>query len=98
MLSANSKWLQPFRCRKRPVRQRARERDDFDAVVSTELDSRLALDPGENKHRLHCAAEKCNEGELTAKERAEYGAYVKAGDLISILQSKARRFLKRRKF
>jgi hypothetical protein len=42
-------------------------------------------------------ADKCNEGELTAKERAEYAAYVRAGDLISVLQSKARRLLKSRK-
>ena len=42
-------------------------------------------------------AEKCNEGELTPHERAEYEAYVRVGDLIAILQSKARRFLKTRK-
>src|SRR5204862_1822666 len=42
-------------------------------------------------------AEKCNEGELTANERAEYEAYVRAGDLITVLQSKARRLLKSRK-
>jgi hypothetical protein len=42
-------------------------------------------------------AEKCNEGELTAGERAEYEAYIRAGDLIAVLQSKARRLLKSRK-
>ncbi|HEY5233311.1 MAG TPA: hypothetical protein VIK35_07260 [Verrucomicrobiae bacterium] len=38
-------------------------------------------------------AEKCNEGKLTANERAEYDAYVQAGTLIGILQAKARRIL-----
>jgi hypothetical protein len=56
----------------------------------------LRMDPSDQE-RVAELADKCNEGELTAKERAEYAAYVKAGDLISILQSKARRFLKSRK-
>ena len=44
--------------------------------------------------RIAELAEKCNEGQLTPKERAEYEAYVRAGDLVAILQSKARRYLK----
>jgi len=56
----------------------------------------LRMDPVDQE-RVAELAEKCNEGELTAKERSEYAAYVKAGDIISILQSKARRFLKSRK-
>jgi hypothetical protein len=32
-------------------------------------------------------ADKCNEGELTPEERAEYEAYVGGMDLIAILQS-----------
>jgi hypothetical protein len=43
--------------------------------------------------RLAELAEKANEGLLTNKERDEYAAYVEAGDLIGILQAKARDFL-----
>jgi hypothetical protein len=43
--------------------------------------------------RIAELAEKCNEGQLTPAEREEYEAYVRAIDLISILQSKARRLL-----
>lgn len=43
--------------------------------------------------RIAELAEKCNEGELTRGERAEYEAYVRAIDFIAILQSKARRYL-----
>jgi hypothetical protein len=38
-------------------------------------------------------ARKANEGVLTEQERAEYEALVEAGDLIAILQAKAREFL-----
>jgi len=38
-------------------------------------------------------AEKCNEGQLTPEERAEYEAYVQASTLAGILQAKARRML-----
>ena len=51
----------------------------------------------ETQGRIAQLAEKCNEGELTPKERAEYETYIRAGDLISILQSKARLLLKARK-
>jgi hypothetical protein len=43
--------------------------------------------------RIAELAAKCNEGQLTAKERAEYETFVRAIDLIAILQSKARRLL-----
>ncbi len=43
--------------------------------------------------RVDELAEKCNEGQLTADERAEYEAYVQASTLIGILQAKARRVL-----
>jgi hypothetical protein len=39
-------------------------------------------------------AEKCNEGTLTADERAEYEAYVMAASVVAILQAKARARLK----
>jgi hypothetical protein len=40
--------------------------------------------------RIDELADKCNEGQLTVKERAEYDAYIDAIDVISILQAKAR--------
>ena len=43
--------------------------------------------------RVEKLADKCNEGKLTAAERAEYEAYVQASTLIGILQAKARRIL-----
>ena len=45
--------------------------------------------------RIDELAEKCNEGELSEEERAEYEAYVEAIDVISILQAKARSVLAR---
>jgi hypothetical protein len=42
-------------------------------------------------------ADKCNEGELTDDERREYETYVLAGELIAILQVKARLVLARRR-
>lgn len=38
-------------------------------------------------------ARKCNEGDLTPEERADYERYVTAGNLIAILQAKARLIL-----
>jgi hypothetical protein len=38
-------------------------------------------------------ARKCNEGELTEEERAEYARIVSVGNLIAILQAKARLLL-----
>jgi hypothetical protein len=35
-------------------------------------------------------AEKCNEGTLSAEERAEYESYVMAAGIVAILQAKAR--------
>jgi hypothetical protein len=48
----------------------------------------------EDRARVAFLAEKCNDGLLTPSERQEYEAYVRGGDFITILQSKARRFLK----
>jgi hypothetical protein len=44
----------------------------------------------ETQARIGELADKCTEGELTAAERREYAAYVRAIHLISVLQSKAR--------
>jgi len=38
-------------------------------------------------------AEKCNEGRLSPKERAEYELYVSTGTFIATLQAKARALL-----
>jgi len=43
--------------------------------------------------RIDELAEKCNDGLLTADERAEYEDYVRAIHLIGILQRKARKVL-----
>lgn len=45
--------------------------------------------------RIDELADKCNEGDLTPEERAEYDAYIDAIDVISILQAKARGVLAR---
>ena len=43
--------------------------------------------------RIDELARKCNEGELTPAERSEYERYVTAGNIIAILQAKARLLL-----
>jgi len=52
----------------------------------------LKADP-ETQARVDELARKCNEGELTAAERSEYETFVTAGNLIAILQAKARLIL-----
>lgn len=47
----------------------------------------------DTRARIAGLGDRCNEGQLDPEERAEYEAYVRAIDLISILQSKARRLL-----
>jgi len=49
----------------------------------------------EVQERIDELAEKCNEGELTPVEQAEYRAIVEAIDFISVLQAKARARLTR---
>ena len=46
--------------------------------------------------RIARLARRCNEGQLTAGERAEYESYVMAGEFIAILQAQARLVLARR--
>jgi hypothetical protein len=43
--------------------------------------------------RLDELAGKCNEGRLSAEEQTEYETYVRAMDLIAVLQAKARSLL-----
>lgn len=52
--------------------------------VSPELEARVAY-----------LRERANEGTLTSDEDAEYKDFVEAVDVLSIIQSKARRFLAR---
>lgn len=39
-------------------------------------------------------ARKCNEGELTPEERAEYESYVFAGEFVALVQARAKALLK----
>ena len=48
----------------------------------------------EDKERMKELARKNREGEISAEELRELDSYIKAGDLLAILQSKARKFLK----
>lgn len=47
--------------------------------------------------RLDELADKCTEGQLSSEERREYEAYMKAIDLVALLQAKARQFLRQSK-
>jgi hypothetical protein len=50
----------------------------------------------EDRARMHELAEKNQAGRISPQELRELDSYVKAGDLLAILQSKARKFLKAR--
>ena len=50
----------------------------------------------EARARVDELARKCNEGELTPEERAEYESYVLAGEVVAVLQAQARILLSRR--
>jgi hypothetical protein len=50
---------------------------------------RIKADAKTQAH-VDALARKCNEGDLTEEERAEYERFVSAGTLIAILQAKAR--------
>ncbi len=52
----------------------------------------LRADP-QLQARIDELAGKCTEGDLTEDERVEYETYVRTGNLIAILQAKARRLL-----
>jgi len=65
--------------------------DCFTPAVARRV-ARFRADP-DTQARIDELADKCNEGELTAAERREYESYVRAISLITVLQSKARRYL-----
>jgi hypothetical protein len=43
--------------------------------------------------RVDQLASKCNEGNLSADERAEYEDYVRVGNLLAVIKAKARRIV-----
>jgi hypothetical protein len=68
------------------------DRGDLPAEAAAFL---LKLDFRESDHqRLAELNQKANQGLLSASERAELEEYIRASDLITLLQSKARRSLK----
>ena len=56
-------------------------------IAALRLDSDLVA-------RIELLAQRANEGALTPEENDEYKDYVEGGDLLALLQAKARRFLK----
>jgi hypothetical protein len=50
--------------------------------------------PSDVQAKIDELADQCNEGQLTAEERAEYEGLVQAVHMIGLLQSKARAVLK----
>ena len=56
----------------------------------------LRLDFKQQEHeRMERLSAKASEGKLTAKERAELEKYLRVGDLLALMQSKARQALQR---
>jgi hypothetical protein len=49
--------------------------------------------PAAAQARIEALADKCTSGALTPEEESEYDAYVWAGNLIAILQTRARALL-----
>ena len=80
MSTVLDRLLDPIARSLNPASARALARTEADAVAQ-----RLVAE----------LAEKCNQGVLTAAERREYETYVHAGNLVAILQAKARLYLKR---
>ncbi len=66
-------------------------------AFTPELAQKLVAIRSEDDPELHAHIEelrqKASDGQLTSEEDAEYKEFVEAVDVISILQSKARRFL-----
>ncbi|WP_254507606.1 hypothetical protein [Anatilimnocola floriformis] len=70
--------------------------DPLRSVLTIESAQRMAAwrADDEIQRQLDELGEKANEGTLTAAEREDYEAYVRAIDFIGILQAKARAVLK----
>jgi len=69
--------------------------EPFTQALSPDLIQELAdlKAPPAIQARVSELAEKCNEGELTEAERAEYEAFVRGGNIINIIKAKARKAL-----
>jgi hypothetical protein len=73
--------------------------DPVTACFTPQVAERIAslrLDP-ELTARIELLAQKANEGILTAEEDDEYKDYIEGGDVLALLQAKARRVLKQHK-
>ena len=58
--------------------------------------SLLRLDfPPRDRERMNTLAEKARQGTLTAEDDQELNSYIEAGHLLAIIQSKARRSLRK---
>ncbi len=69
-----------------PVLQMILSTDKARTVIEYQADE-------EFQQRVEELANKCNEGELTLAERAEYEGYVRANNFVAIIQAKARQVL-----
>lgn len=69
-----------------PILQMILSADKARTVIEYRADETL-------QQRIEELAGKCNEGELTAGERAEYEGYVRANNFVAIIQAKARKVL-----
>ncbi len=66
--------------------------DCLDAEVARRIVA-LRIAP-EIQARIQELADRCNEGQLTEAERAEYDGYVEGAEIVSLIKLKARRFLR----
>jgi hypothetical protein len=66
-------------------------RDCLDADVARRLVD-LRIDPA-LQARIEELADRCNEGQLSDEERAEYEGYVEGAEILSLIKLKARRYL-----
>ena len=62
------------------------DRQSAEALLRLRADSEL-------QGRIEELADKCSEGRLSSDERDEYEALIRVGNLVAILQAKARRLL-----
>ena len=70
--------------------------DPLGQLLTPEVAKRFADFRFDRRTRTHISslARKCNEGELTDAERAEYETYVHTIEVLAVLQAKARAMLK----
>ncbi|WP_442483598.1 hypothetical protein [Aeoliella sp. SH292] len=65
--------------------------DDFTSSLTPDVALRLAglKASAAMQQKMSELAQKCNEGELTESEQAEYEAYVQAGSFLDVVKAKA---------